>query len=348
MVVYWLLFSYFAVGALMTGNRLSQPSKKQYYMLTLGATLVALLVGFRHEVGADWETYNFLFSYARFANLGRVLSIGDPGYQLVNWLAQWLGAGIWLVNLFCGSVFAWGLLRLSKAQADPWLAFLVAVPYLVVVVAMGYSRQAVAIGILMAGLASVERGGSILRFTLYVTVAAFFHKTAVVVLPLLIFASERNRLLNAIAGVAAFVLLYDLFLADSVEMFVSNYIEAQYSSQGAAIRVAMNLLPATLFLLGSKRFGFPPREEKMWRYFSYAAWGFLVLLLVLPSSTVVDRLALYIAPLQIAILSRLPIAYASPGLGKLMVITYSFAVMFVWLNYAAHAQYWLPYEFYPF
>ena len=30
--------------------------------------------------------------------------------------------------------------------------------------------------------------------------------------------------------------------------FVRNYIEAEYSSQGAAIRVAMNLVPATLFL----------------------------------------------------------------------------------------------------
>lgn len=347
MVVYWFLFSYFATGALLKQGRRHPGTTERYPFLALGALVVALVIGLRYEVGADWDTYQFLFAYANFADLGRVLWIGDPGYQLLNWLVRRIGAEIWLVNLACGAIFAWGLLRLAKAQPDPWLAFLVGIPYLVVVVAMGYSRQAVAIGILMAGLASVQRGGSVIRFALFVAAAALFHKTAVIALPLVIFASDRNRFINAIAGIAIFVLLYDLFLADSVDQFVSNYIEAEYSSQGAAIRVVMNLVPATLYLLASKSFGFSPREEKMWRYFSITAWLLLGLLLVLPSSTAVDRLALYITPLQVAILSRLPMAYASRGPGKLAVVLYSSAVLFVWLNFAAHAEYWVPYQFYP-
>jgi hypothetical protein len=347
LVVYWLLFAYFATGALMRGNQALAPDRRPTPMLALGALVIALLVGFRYEVGGDWQNYEFLFSYARFADLGRVLLIGDPGYQLLNWSVQRLGAGIWLVNLVCGLIFAWGLLRLAKAQPDPWLAFLVAIPYLVVVVALGYSRQAVAIGILMAGMGALERGASVLRFTAYVAVAALFHKTAVVVLPLVIFAGQRSKFLNAAVGIAAFIILWDLFLADSVDQFVSNYIEAEYSAQGAAIRVAMNLVPATLFLLGSRRFGFPEQEEKMWRYFSLAAFAFLAMLLVLPSSAAVDRLALYIMPLQVAVLSRLPAAYASPGPVRLMVVLYSFTVLFVWLNFAVHAQYWVPYQFYP-
>ena len=347
MYVYWGLFSYFAAGSLLHGNRRPERQQARYAFLALGAVLVALVIGLRYEVGADWQTYKFLFSYSRFADLERVLAIGDPGYQLLNWLVQRGGGEIWQVNLVCGAIFAGGLLRFAKAQSDPWLAFLVAIPYLVIVVAMGYSRQAVAIGILMAGLGSVQRGGSVIRFAVYVAIAAFFHKTAVIALALVIFSSERNRILNAIAGVALFVLLYDLFLADSVDQFVSNYIEAEYSSQGAAIRVVMSLIPATIYLLSSQRFGFSPFEQRMWRYFSISAWALLALLLVLPSSTAVDRLALYITPLQVAILSRLPVAFRSPGPGKLMVILYSFAVLFVWLNFAAHAEYWLPYQFYP-
>lgn len=57
-------------------------------------------------------------------------------------------------------------MRFARSQPDPWLAVLVAVPYLVIVVAMGYSRQAVAIGILLAGLGRLERGGSTLHFAL--------------------------------------------------------------------------------------------------------------------------------------------------------------------------------------
>src|SRR5688500_2397202 len=85
-------------------------------MLAIGALLVALAIGLRFEVGADWKTYRFLFSYAGYADLTRVLAFGDPGYQLLNWAVQRIGGEIWFVNLVCGSVFAYGLFRFARAQ----------------------------------------------------------------------------------------------------------------------------------------------------------------------------------------------------------------------------------------
>ena len=347
MFVYWALFSFFASGALVAAGGAQSTWRRRQPLLLVGALLCLVAIGLRNEVGADWEAYEYLFAYAGYADLGRLIEIGDPGYQFLSWVAHAVDAEIWLVNTVCGAIFTWGLYRLARAQPDPWLAFVVAVPYLIVVVAMGYTRQAVALGILMAGLAAVQNGASVLRFAIYVAWAALFHRTAVIVLPLVIFATERNRVVNAIAGAAIFVLLYDLFLAESVDDFVSNYIKTEYSSQGAAIRVVMSLVPATIFLLAARRFGFSPREERMWRYFSIAAWAFLGLLIVLPSSTAVDRIALYVAPLQVVILSRLPYVFTSGLLGKLAVIGYSFMVLYVWLNYAVHAEYWIPYQVYP-
>ena len=49
-------------------------------------------------------------------------------------------------------------------------------------------------------------------------------------------------------------LLYYLLLADSVDNLVTNYIDAQYQSEGAAVRIAMNALPAGLLLVLRKRF----------------------------------------------------------------------------------------------
>lgn len=359
MYPYWFLFAFFAAGAILfrsaaqpaplsSGTAVpALPIPHRSFMLAAGALLIALLVGLRYQVGADWETYEFYFRWASYASLGRVLQLSDPAYQFLNWSVQQLGGGMWWVNLLCGLIFSWGLWRFVRLQPEPWLAVLVAVPYLIVVVAMGYSRQAVAIGILMAGLAALQQGASIVRFALYVAAAALFHRTAIVVLPLVIFAGERNRLLNFIAGAAVFLLLYDALLAESVDTLVRNYIVAEYNSQGAAIRVGMSLLPALLFVAGPKRFGFAPGEERLWRMFSYAAIGLLILLLVLPSSTVVDRLALYIFPLQLAVLSRLPHMLGSEGLGRLLVIAYCFLVQFVWLNFASHADYWVPYRFFP-
>ena len=238
-----------------------------------------------------------------------------------------------------------GLFRFAQAQPSPWLAMVVAVPYLIVVVAMGYTRQAVAIGILMAGLAAVHRGASTVRFIIYVGFAALFHKTAVVALPLVVLAGERNRLLNILIGIVGCYFLYTSFLADSVERFVRNYIEAEYSSQGAAIRVAMSIVPATLFLLLQRQLGFSDRERRIWFLHSLAAFALLVLLLVLPSSTAVDRLALYIMPLQMAVLSRVPNVVGSRQ-GTVLVVLYSLAIQFVWLNFADHAEFWLPYKIY--
>ena len=101
-----------------------------------GAVIVWLLIGLRYKVGADWETYRFLFSYAGYAKLGRALAVGDPGYQFINWAVQQVGGELWQVNLLCGLIFTWGLYRFARAQPDPWLCIAVAIPYLVIVVAM--------------------------------------------------------------------------------------------------------------------------------------------------------------------------------------------------------------------
>ncbi len=345
MLVYWLLFGYFAAGALLVRPRADK--RPSPVMMALGSVIVALAIGFRFKVGADWETYKFLFSFARFADLGRLVTIGDPGFQVLNWAVQRIGAEIWVVNLVCGAVFTWGLHRFVRTQPDPWLAFVVAMPYLVVVVAMAYTRQAVAIGILMAGLASLQRGGSIIRFAVYIAIAALFHKTVVVVLPLVIFAAQRSRLLNIVAGAAGSILLYDVFLSSSVEGFVRNYIEAEYNSQGAAIRVVMNLVPTVALLMFRNRLQLSPVEAKTWTYFSFAAIAMAVALFILPSTTVVDRLSLYLIPLQLAVLPRLEYLFKARNLGRILVILYSGLVLFVWLNYAVHAEFWLPYQFYP-
>ena len=345
MLVYWLMLGYFAAGSFFYRPRPGTSAGN--FPLILGAVLIALVIGLRYKVGADWEAYKFLFSYAGYAGLNRVLNIGDPGYQLLNWAVQRGGFDIWLVNLVCGAIFSIGLFRFARSQPDPWLTFVVAVPYLVVVVAMGYTRQAAAIGILMAGLASLQRGSSVPRFAIYIGLAALFHKTVVLVLPLVIFAGQRNRPLNLMAGIAGTILLYDIFLASSFEGFVRNYIDAEYNSQGALIRVVMNLVPAIALSLFRGRLPFSPVEGRMWAYFAWAAAIMPVALAIVPSTTVIDRMSLYLIPLQLAVIPRLAFLFRQRSFGRFLVICYAALVMFVWLNFAAHAKFWLPYRIQP-
>jgi hypothetical protein len=138
-----------------------------------------------------------------------------------------------------------------------------------------------------------------------------------------------------------------LFLGDAMDEFVQHYIKTGYSSQGALIRVVMNVFAAIVFWLVGRRLRFPPEEWKLWRNFSLAAVGFFALLFIIPSSTAVDRMSLYVMPLQIAVLSRFPLVFRSHLTGRLMVLFYLAAVQFVWLNFAQHARFWVPYQFYP-
>lgn len=345
MLAYWAIFAFFAIGALAEARRQPDFSRPRPIWM-FGALLVLVMIGFRYEVGADWFTYKFIFSYAGAVDFARAVNIGDPAYQALNWLVNDLGGEIVWVNLVCALIFTWGLFRLARVQPDPWLAILVAIPYMVIV-ASNYTRQAAALGLVMAGLAALIRGGSMGRFVIYVALAATFHRTAVAVLPLVIFARPGHRFLSLIGGLAAFAALFEFFLADAVDQFVSNYIKTRYSSQGAAIRIAMEVLASVLFLAKRKDFRFPPHEERMWFYFSLATFGALLALVVTPSSTAVDRLSLYLMPMQVVILSRLPFVYASRPFGTALVAAYCFAVQFVWLNFAAHAEYWIPYRIYP-
>lgn len=344
MFPYWILFAYFAVGAALDPARRAPDQNAPRTYLLIGAFLTTLMIGTRFDVGGDWQSYEFMFGFVRHMSLEQAVKFGDPGYQFLNWIVQQWGGKIWWVNLVSATIFVWGLVRLSQNQPMPVLAALIAVPYLIIVVAMGYTRQSIAIGILMAGLASLGRGGSVIRFAMYVAVAALFHKTAVLVLPLVIFAGKRNRLLNVVAGAAAFVLFFDLFLSGSTDQFVKNYVDARSSSQGAWIRVILNLVPAVLLLSKRGRFGFSPQEEKVWRYIAIAACALFVILITTTSSTAVDRMALYLMPLQVVVLSRAYMLFAKPRSGVMAVIAYCLLVQAVWLNYASHAKLWLPYR----
>jgi hypothetical protein len=345
LLIYWLLFACVAAGALLN-IRQSDPNRPGF-LFFLAILLITVMVGLRFEVGGDWDNYRHLFRYTAAVGIDRAIDASDPAYQIVNWLAASAGGTVVTVNLICAIIFSWGLQRFARSQPNPWMTVLVAIPYLVVVVAMGYTRQATAIGILMAGLASLLRGGGMLRFTAFVVVAALFHKTAVIMLPFAIFALQRNRLLNLFVGAVATFLLYRFFLADALDSFVENYLDTQYSSQGALIRVMMSFVPAVLFFAIGRRLGFTERQYRLWWIFSVTSVAMLVLLFILPSSTAVDRLALYLIPLQLVIITRSASLFEDRRVGTLMILGYAAAVLFVWLNFAAFANSWIPYRFAP-
>lgn len=350
MFPYWLLFSLYAAGALNERDRAGSDDKLRPFFAVAGF-VTAVLIGLRYEVGGDWFAYRQIFEDIGYQNLGVALTMSDPGYAFINWAVHVLGLGYWAVNLACGAIFVWGLYRFARQQPNPWLVLVVAIPYFVIVVSMGYTRQAVAIAFVLAALSAMQ-DRNFARVLLYIFLGVLFHKTAIIVLSLVGLAASRRKILTAGIALVSSIGLYYLFLASSFDTLVASYVEQAYASEGAMIRVLMNLPPALLFIFFSRRFAESELERNLWRNFSLAAFGALAMLfLIEEATTFVDRLALYLVPLQLFVLSRLPHAFSENGVPnaqlKIAVIGYSAAIQLVWLTTATHATFWVPYSLYP-
>jgi len=311
---------------------------------------LALFVGLRFKVGGDWGSYVSWFDFTRSQDLSAAVQLSDPGYRLVNWISGYLGWGVYGANLICAMIFSFALIAFSRAQPLPWLALAVSVPYLVIVLGMGYTRQGIAFGFALLGFLALRREDH-RRFVAWVVLGALFHKTAVLLLPIAALTRSKNRLWTvfwiAVTSIGAYLVL----LADSVDSYYVNYVETEYQSQGAFVRLSMNALPALLYIVWERRFRMTASEASLWRWISIISLVLFAAYFVAPSSTAVDRIALYALPLQLVVFSRLPhvLGPANGGLRLwiLFVIMYYATVQFVWLNFASHAEYWLPYRFYP-
>ena len=341
---FWAMFLIAAWGVLVP-RRL--PVAQATVVWWLVGLLFALMIGLRHEVGGDWFNYLPHFVRASQMSFAEAMAMGDPGHYLLNRWVAGMGGSIYTVNLIYAAVLMWGTVVFCRRQPNPWLALLAAVPYMLIVVGMGYTRQSVALGLALLGLVALGEH-RIRTFVICIAVGALFHKSAVLLLPIAMLAASRNRVLTGGMVVVCMGLLYYLLLMDSADDMWTNYVKADMQSSGGPIRVLMNAVPAVLLLLYRKRLVPDPQQRKLWLWIS--VFALLCLPLVLVSSTAVDRVALYLIPLQLFVFARLPRLAQTPRVRTplvLGVVGYYASVQFVWLNFATHAQYWVPYQFMP-
>ena len=341
MLIYWILFLtpiYFLFGKIQGGTRTSQ---LEWHIFSL---FLILLIGLRHYVGGDWVTYLDGLELESNIEWSNLFSTRDPGYTLISWLSIELGASIYGINLICAIIFVGGLINFSRTQPYPWLAILVATPYLVIMVAMGYTRQATAIGFLMFSFGHLIRG-RLATYLALVLLAGLMHRTAFVFAAFILFRPGGSKL-KAVLGIGIFVVLIGwAYLVEQADTFMLHYVEQNMESGGARIRVLMNALPALILFASWKKWA--TVFEDLW------LWGLIALLaiacvpIVDRASTAVDRMALYLIPLQLVVWARFPVlvqGYFKRKSVFIVIALYYAVVQFTYLNYGTYVEAWRSYD----
>ena len=336
--MYYLLF----LLAVFAGHR---PYRESRQLIICVAIIMAIVIGIRHEVGGDWDTYLTTFMRAQscsFENWRYVST--DIGYASMNIACQRLGLGLVGVNTISGAILMTGIAAFSQRFEAPWMVFVSATAYLVIVVGMGYTRQAIAVGFELLALIAIMDKKSI-RFLLWIALAGAFHKSAFILLPLGIFAAEQRSQIHYVAVLAsAGVGVYVLFSAEAAG-YVENYVESsRYSSTGALVRLSMSAVAGTLLIFFHKQFCDNTSERLLWGVFVMVT--VVALGLTQFSTTAADRLGIYLIPIQLFVCGRINRLSSNSAIPIAAVICYALALT-VWLNFAVHADLWVPYQISP-
>lgn len=344
MLIYWGIFLVLATGALLSGK--AQEKRSPLIFFVLAAIPTALMIGLRWKIGPDWGSYILIYKYTGLISFWDAATHEDPAFYIMNWLLQEVRAPFWCVNLVCGLVFTAGLAAFCTRQPNAWLAFLVAFPYLVIVVGMSGIRQSAAIGLLCFALNAYEQN-RLGRATLLIVAAALFHASALLMAPLCALSFSRNRLLQSLILIAVLVIAW-LFFVRSFGGYADRYSSARIQSAGIWYRLAMNTLPAVIFLLYQRGFKLDETQRLFWRNMSLATLALFPLAVILPSNTAVDRFVLYLFPLQLFVLPRLDQVTASSRsvvvTTTIPVIAYAAIVQLVFLEFATYGSFYNPYR----
>jgi len=353
MVTYLLMFLFFGMLAYMSEFRQSAGAKN-FQLLTWNPMWLAIFffltifIGLRHEVGGDWGSYLIYVNSLKDTKISDGFSLtSDPGYLLLNWYAANNGFSIYFVNFIAAIIFSLGLVIFCRNLPRPLLALVAAIPYLIIVVSMGYTRQGIALGIAMMGLVLLGREKRY-WFILFILFATSFHKSAIMLLPIAALAATKNRFFIifwiSMIGLAA----YYSALSSQFERLVTFYIQETYESQGALVRLFMLLIPSLLLILWPHRFSLEYSELLLWKVFAGVSLSLFILYFFTDASTAIDRMALYLLPIQLVVFSYLPEFFGKSGQQRqwiiLGIIIYFFLVLIVWINYSPWSVYWIPYE----
>lgn len=301
-------------------------ARKQIYPVVLFSLF--LFSAFRYQVGCDWSGYYFQYAQAAELDWSTLTSIQEPiWWATLGWIkANDLPYPV--ANVISSAVFFVGIHILARRQPDP-LGFLVLLfPILIINMPMSGIRQGAAIGLIcIAFTAFIDR--RLLKYAVWVVLAAGFHTSALIFILLLPVATGRyTRVRLILAAILALPGAYFLGSSEAAVVASSRYIDSGIDAAGAIFRLGILGVSALYFFVYVRKWWLStwPQDYSL---ASVGAIGMVLASLLLPISSVIgDRFGYYLIPVQTMIFARLPflpfrknasLHFALPYVGLLLV-----------------------------
>jgi hypothetical protein len=182
-----------------------------------------------------------------------------------------------------------------------------------------------------------------------VCLAALFHKTAVLLLPFVFFATAGSRMIVTMSLALISLGVVAVLMAAQFPFLVDAYFHERMESAGGLVRVAMTASCGACLLLFNKQLLLPFAGKDLWTACAIIS---LVALIFAPFfSTLVDRSMLYLAPMTMVFFGRLPNLFGSGSvrlIAAAAALMLQASVLWTWLNFADHRDSWIPYRMFPF
>ena len=223
---------------------------------------------------------------------------------------------------------------------------------------MGFARQSVSASILILSIYYLQKKRIILSYFL-IFVGCTFHISAILFLVLyplsllINFKFTYKHIFIILSAIFIGVILY--FLLRELDMYKAlmyNYLgEGRFrriydNPSGAPFRVLLNVIPSFLILFFINRFqNIDAQSKKIYQTLSILCLLLASALYIYP--VFVDRYMYYFIILQIIFFSNLSYNIENKKLKiayEALVISYYLIIFLVWINYADHKRWWIPYK----
>jgi len=348
MAVYLIIYLVLAVLALSVRKSREGP--------VLLAVLLFLFwfMGWRSYVGCDFTGY-----LSRYDNIPSWASVSDAllqreaGFQLVITLVKVSGLSFLWLNVIASAIILLGYYRYFRVSQQPLTEIALFFPVIILQLSMSGIRQGIAVALVTAACAEFIKGRRIAT-GLWILLAAQFHSSAAVFLPLALLAGRSLSIVKLMVAVAVLTPLSVYAMGERLDDYTDQYVRQVYGdvdSSGAFLRYLLALAPALFFLRFKTRFSkVMPHWRSLFETFSLAI--IFTAPVFLASSLAVHRITFYLMPVSIMIAANSYKAFNAKDSRRLLriapLLLYG-AYIVSWFSFSTHAAIcYLPYDSYSF